>query len=57
MKAICHLHSPAALAVACLEEGMQFFSQESAGFYGKVAYHNWEGMSDDASEQVRVNLN
>jgi ribulose-5-phosphate 4-epimerase/fuculose-1-phosphate aldolase len=52
VKAIFHLHSPAALAVSCLQDGMQFFSQESAAFYGKVSYHNWEGMSDDTSEQV-----
>ena len=31
---------------------MQFFSQDSASFYGKVAYHTWEGMSDDTSERV-----
>ena len=54
VKAICHLHSPALLAVSCLQEGMQFFSQESAGFYGKVSYHDWEGMSDDTSEQVSL---
>jgi ribulose-5-phosphate 4-epimerase/fuculose-1-phosphate aldolase len=56
VKAICHLHSTAALAVSCLQEGMQFFSQESAGFYGKVSYHEWEGMSDDTSEQVLHSL-
>ncbi|KAL3793399.1 hypothetical protein HJC23_001847 [Cyclotella cryptica] len=50
IKAIIHLHTPAATAISCLEEGFVPVTQDSAYFYGKVAYYDWDGLSDDASE-------
>eukprot|EP00956_Cyclotella_meneghiniana_P044124 scaffold302520_cov156-Cyclotella_meneghiniana.AAC.1 len=50
IKAIIHLHTPAATAISCLEEGFQPIIQEGACFYGKVANYDWNGLSDDVSE-------
>ncbi|KAL3936084.1 MAG: hypothetical protein SGBAC_008526 [Bacillariaceae sp.] len=50
IKAIIHLHTPAATAVSCLEGGFQPITQDGAYFYGKVANYEWDGLSDDASE-------
>ena len=50
IKAIIHLHTPAATAISCLEEGFQPITQDGAYFYGKVANYDWDGLSDDVSE-------
>jgi len=50
VKAIIHLHTPAATAVSCLESGFVPMTQDSAYFYGKVANYEWDGVSDDAAE-------
>lgn len=52
MTSVCHLHTPAIQAVACLEEG--FVAPEGSEFVGRVAYHPWEGFSDDPAECPRV---
>jgi len=50
IKACIHLHTPAATAISCLEEGFQPITQDGAYFYGKVATYDWDGLSDDTSE-------
>jgi len=50
VKAIIHLHTPAATAVSCLESGFVPMTQDGAYFYGKVANYEWDGLSDDSSE-------
>ena len=52
--AIVHLHTPAAVAVSCLECGFMPLAQESAFFHERIAYHKWEGISDDKDEQTRL---
>jgi ribulose-5-phosphate 4-epimerase/fuculose-1-phosphate aldolase len=52
--AIVHHHTPAVVAVSAMEGGLQFLTQDSAAFYGKVAYHPWEGVSDDYEECARI---
>eukprot|EP00928_Gymnodinium_smaydae_P011996 TRINITY_DN14385_c0_g1_i5.p1 TRINITY_DN14385_c0_g1~~TRINITY_DN14385_c0_g1_i5.p1 ORF type:complete len:492 (+),score=112.45 TRINITY_DN14385_c0_g1_i5:51-1478(+) len=54
VKAVVHWHTPAAVAVACLEGGFRCLAQDSAPFYERVAYHDWEGISDDADECERL---
>jgi phosphoglycerate dehydrogenase-like enzyme len=54
VKAIIHLHTPAATAISCLEEGFQPITQDAAYFYGKVATYDWDGVSDDASEKPQL---
>ena len=52
--AIVHHHTPAVVAVACLAEGLQLLTQDGAAFLGRVAYHEWEGVSDDYDEKEHI---
>mmetsp|Transcript_24064 Transcript_24064/g.47245 ORF Transcript_24064/g.47245 Transcript_24064/m.47245 type:complete len:546 (+) Transcript_24064:150-1787(+) len=51
---VIHLHTPASVAVSCLDEGFVPLAQEAAPFYNKVAVHEWEGLSDDLDEKPRL---
>ncbi|GMI26080.1 hypothetical protein TeGR_g13942 [Tetraparma gracilis] len=57
VKAIVHLHTKYAVAVACLKQGFEALTQDGSFFYGKVAVHPWEGVSDDPSEGARIGAN
>jgi ribulose-5-phosphate 4-epimerase/fuculose-1-phosphate aldolase len=54
--AIVHIHSEAGMYVSCLpgRDPLQYFTQDGGGFYGKVAYHDFEGVATDKAEQVRI---
>ncbi|HEX9809159.1 MAG TPA: class II aldolase/adducin family protein [Alphaproteobacteria bacterium] len=41
---VMHLHSDAAAALSALECGLLFISQYAMRFWGKVAYHGYEGL-------------
>ena len=51
---VMHTHSRAGLAVSCFEEGLKPMIQDSAIFYNRVSYHEWEGMSTDSEECDRL---
>lgn len=50
IQAIIHLHTPAATAVSCLQDGFVPLTQDAAYFYKKVAHYEWDGLSNDAAE-------
>lgn len=52
--AVVHNHSRACMSVSCLSGGLHFLTQDSAGFFGQVGYHAWEGLSDDTDEKVSL---
>ena len=52
--AIVHHHTCATTSVAVLKEGLRYLTQDTAAFYGKVAYHDWEGISDGYDECARI---
>eukprot|EP00934_Nitzschia_sp_Nitz4_P000027 Nitzschia sp. Nitz4//scaffold190_size42200//21271//27280//NITZ4_007392-RA/size42200-processed-gene-0.51-mRNA-1//-1//CDS//3329540144//27//frame0 len=52
VKAIVHLHTPATVAVSCLEMGFVPLAQEAAPFVGRVSRHPWHGVSNDREEQA-----
>ena len=52
VKAIVHLHTPATVAISCLEMGFMPLAQEAAPFVGRVARHPWHGVSNDWEEQA-----
>lgn len=52
--AVVHHHTPAVVAVSAMEDGLKYLTQDSAAFYGSVAYHPWEGVSDDYDECERI---
>jgi len=50
--AVVHTHSEAIEAVSCLKDGLSLTVDSE--FMGRVAYHDWEGLSDDKDECPRL---
>ncbi|MNG89791.1 Decarboxylase NovR [compost metagenome] len=53
-RCVLHTHTRAGCAVAALECGLLPLNQMSMEFYGKVAYHAYEGIALDMDEQRRL---
>lgn len=51
---VLHTHNPDTQAVSCLKGGFVPLMQEAYQFYERVAYHNFEGIVLDESEQERL---
>ncbi|MGZ8260299.1 MAG: class II aldolase/adducin family protein [Caldimonas sp.] len=51
---VMHLHTTATQAVCCLKEGLAFTNFYAAQLYGKVAYHEFEGITVHADEGARI---
>jgi len=51
---VLHTHTKAGCAVAALKCGLLPVNQISMEFYGKVAYHDYEGIALDLDEQRRL---
>ncbi len=49
-----HLHPIQGVIVSALEEGLQFFDQESCSIYGQVSYHQFEGLAEEKDEAPRI---
>jgi ribulose-5-phosphate 4-epimerase/fuculose-1-phosphate aldolase len=49
-----HVHTTATQAVCCLEEGLSFTNFYAAQLYGKVAYHDFEGITVHLDEGQRI---
>jgi ribulose-5-phosphate 4-epimerase/fuculose-1-phosphate aldolase len=51
---VIHNHHSAGLAVACKEEGLTFDNFYAAFLYGRVAYHDFEGVAVNPGERPRL---
>ena len=51
---VMHVHTTPTLAVCCLEDGLSFSNFYSAQLYGKIAYHDFEGITVHADEGDRI---
>jgi len=51
---VLHTHTKSGCAVAALKCGLLPVNQISMEFYGRVAYHDYEGVALDMSEQERL---
>lgn len=51
---VMHLHTTATQAVCCLKEGLSFSNFYAAQLYGKIAYHDFEGITVHADEGARI---
>lgn len=51
---VMHLHTTATQAVCCLKEGLSFSNFYAAQLYGKVAYHDFEGITVHIDEGERI---
>jgi len=56
-KFVFHAHPPSALAATALKDGIPYIVQDSSMLYGKVGYHDWEGLSVDVDERHRIAKN
>lgn len=55
--AICHTHTTATMAVCSLEGGLQPVNFYACNFIGKLAYHDFEGVTVRAEEGERLLAN
>ena len=44
-------HTQAGIAVSCMQEGLLPLSQHAMKFYGRLAYHGYEGIALDLDER------
>ena len=51
---VMHTHTKAGVAVSCLEEGLLPLNQIALQFYGRLAYHDFEGIALDHAERERI---
>ncbi len=53
-RCVLHTHTPAGVAVACLEEGLTVMSQHSIRFAGDIGYYDYEGLAIDLDDNRRL---
>ena len=51
---VMHVHTTATMAVCCLDDGLSFTNFYAAQLYGKVAYHDFEGITVHLDEGQRI---
>lgn len=51
---VLHTHTRAGMAVSCLKEGLLPLNQMALQFYGRVAYHDYEGIAQNLDERARL---
>lgn len=51
---VVHTHTAAGIAVSAQEHGLLPISQHALKFYGKLAYHDYEGIALDLGERQRL---
>ena len=53
---VVHTHTQAGIAVSCMQEGLLPLSQHAMKFYGRLAYHGYEGIALDLDERQHLAL-
>ena len=51
---VMHVHTTPTMAVCCLDGGLSFTNFYAAQLFGKVAYHDFEGITVHADEGARI---
>lgn len=54
LNCVIHTHTAAGMAVAAQEQGLLPISQHALKFYGKLAYHTYEGIALSLEERERL---
>jgi ribulose-5-phosphate 4-epimerase/fuculose-1-phosphate aldolase len=55
--AIMHLHTEAGMALSMLKDGLLPLSQHAMRFYGRIGYHDYEGIALSTEERGRIITN
>jgi ribulose-5-phosphate 4-epimerase/fuculose-1-phosphate aldolase len=51
---VIHTHTSAGIAVSAMKEGLLPLSQHAQKFYGRIGYHDYEGIALDLAERDRL---
>jgi len=54
LNCVFHIHPLAATVVSATRDGLLALDQSSAMMYGRVSYHDYEGLADEADEGPRI---
>ncbi|WP_462384002.1 class II aldolase/adducin family protein [Pseudomonas sp. Marseille-QA0892] len=54
MHCVIHTHTAAGMAVSCQRDGLLPLTQHALKFYGKLAYHRYEGIALSLEERARL---
>jgi ribulose-5-phosphate 4-epimerase/fuculose-1-phosphate aldolase len=54
INAIVHLHTINGMAISALQEGLLPISQAACHFYGKIAFHDYQGISVHEEEKTQL---
>jgi len=54
VQCVIHLHTPACMAVSMMKCGLLPLSQHAQMFYGRIGYHEYEGIAIDTEERKRL---
>ena len=54
VQCVMHSHAEGGLAVSALKEGLLPMVQDAMPFFGRIAYHDYEGLSVDTAERERL---
>lgn len=52
--AVVHIHPDSCVAVSATRDGLLPTSQQAIRFYGRLAYHDYEGITENADERDRI---
>lgn len=52
--AIMHLHTEAGMALSTLKDGLLPLTQHAMRFYGRIGYHDYEGIALSTEERQRI---
>lgn len=51
---VMHIHTEVGTAISGLKSGLRMVSQSALRLYGRIAYHEFEGITESAEEGVRI---
>ena len=54
VNACVHIHEESSIAVSTLKDGLQPLTQDAIFLYDRVAYHDYQGITEDASERDQI---
>lgn len=54
VQASLHLHTPEIVAISTRPSGLRMLSQYAVRFYGRIGYHDYEGITDGMAERPRI---
>lgn len=54
VNAVIHIHPPACIAVSMMKDGLLPLTQQSIFLHGRVGYHEYHGITEDAAESDEI---